>query len=112
MIPETTPVVVASLRYPRVMRVVALLFCWGLYALGVTLFFRLLQELFGRLDMLWRFAHVLLLVLTPIGGFIVWALFEGVRNRGLRPTGPRCDQCDYDLTGNVSGRCPECGAEL
>ncbi|TWT41260.1 hypothetical protein RAS1_39540 [Phycisphaerae bacterium RAS1] len=21
-----------------------------------------------------------------------------------------CEQCGYDLTGNVSGRCPECGA--
>jgi hypothetical protein len=24
-------------------------------------------------------------------------------------TQPRCDQCGYDLTGNVSGKCPECG---
>jgi hypothetical protein len=23
-----------------------------------------------------------------------------------------CRQCDYDLTGNVSGRCPECGLEI
>jgi len=22
---------------------------------------------------------------------------------------PRCVRCSYDLTGNVSGRCPECG---
>lgn len=22
---------------------------------------------------------------------------------------PRCDCCDYNLTGNRSGRCPECG---
>jgi len=22
-----------------------------------------------------------------------------------------CGNCDYDLTGNVSGRCPECGQE-
>ena len=25
------------------------------------------------------------------------------------PKDPRCGNCDYDLTGNVSGRCPECG---
>ncbi len=24
----------------------------------------------------------------------------------------RCTKCDYDLTGNVSGRCPECGARI
>jgi hypothetical protein len=23
---------------------------------------------------------------------------------------PKCDACGYDLTGNVSGICPECGA--
>ncbi len=23
-----------------------------------------------------------------------------------------CGSCGYDLTGNVSGRCPECGAEI
>lgn len=26
-----------------------------------------------------------------------------------RHLGDRCSQCNYDLTGNVSGRCPECG---
>ncbi len=25
---------------------------------------------------------------------------------------PICDNCGYDLTGNVSGACPECGWEL
>jgi len=27
-----------------------------------------------------------------------------------RRTHWRCLECDYDLTGNTSGRCPECGA--
>ncbi len=26
--------------------------------------------------------------------------------------GPSCHKCDYDLTGNVSGRCPECGVPV
>jgi len=26
-----------------------------------------------------------------------------------RPANGRCRRCDYDLTGNVTGRCPECG---
>jgi len=25
---------------------------------------------------------------------------------------PHCQVCDYDLTGNVSGRCPECGTTI
>ncbi|MBN2448588.1 MAG: hypothetical protein JXO22_17815 [Phycisphaerae bacterium] len=24
----------------------------------------------------------------------------------------RCERCGYDLTGNVSGRCPECGEPI
>lgn len=31
----------------------------------------------------------------------------------LRQVAPgHCRKCNYDLTGNVSGRCPECGAPL
>ncbi|MGD2107992.1 MAG: hypothetical protein PVI86_01245 [Phycisphaerae bacterium] len=34
---------------------------------------------------------------------------------GEQPEPPdfdRCAKCDYNLTGNVSGRCPECGWRL
>ena len=34
-----------------------------------------------------------------------------LRRQGRARTG-RCKQCGYDLTGNVSGICPECGAPL
>ncbi|MCC6360853.1 MAG: hypothetical protein IT450_19110 [Phycisphaerales bacterium] len=40
------------------------------------------------------------------------ALFPIVRIVGLarhRDVGPKCVRCDYSLTGNMSGRCPECG---
>lgn len=30
--------------------------------------------------------------------------------RDRRPPPGRCQTCGYDLTGNISGRCPECGA--
>jgi hypothetical protein len=32
-----------------------------------------------------------------------------IRARLHRPREGVCPTCDYDLTGNVSGRCPECG---
>lgn len=32
------------------------------------------------------------------------------RDRSIPPG--RCKHCGYDLTGNVSGRCPECGATI
>jgi enoyl-CoA hydratase/carnithine racemase len=28
------------------------------------------------------------------------------------PVPPKCEVCEYDLTGNVSGRCPECGHDI
>jgi hypothetical protein len=44
------------------------------------------------------------------------ALGLGVLQLGLfsrrRGSEPRCRRCGYDATGNVSGRCPECGADL
>jgi hypothetical protein len=36
----------------------------------------------------------------------VWILARRVPGLG------RCQKCGYDLTGNVSGRCPECGTEV
>lgn len=58
------------------------------------------------------------------GGFVVviplWhvlCLYLGAtlvtyfRHRGLRVPG-HCPQCNYNLTGNTSGSCPECGAEV
>lgn len=34
------------------------------------------------------------------------------RRRRAAATAGRCAQCSYDLTGNVSGICPECGATI
>lgn len=43
---------------------------------------------------------LLLCLAVAATGFLWW------RNRA--PVG-HCGKCGYDLTGNVSGRCPECG---
>ena len=39
------------------------------------------------------------------------AFIRGPLRRRRRRRSGRCQRCGYDLTGNVSGRCPECGAE-
>lgn len=41
-------------------------------------------------------------LLVAIPTFILW-------RRDRRPPPGHCLRCRYDLTGNVSGRCPECG---
>ncbi len=42
-----------------------------------------------------------LLVVFPVARIVALARH--------RDTGPKCARCDYNLTGNTSGRCPECG---
>jgi hypothetical protein len=37
---------------------------------------------------------------------LMWVLRRGARPRVLPG---HCQKCGYDLTGNESGRCPECG---
>jgi hypothetical protein len=32
--------------------------------------------------------------------------------RSRTPPAGHCPKCSYDLTGNVSGVCPECGTEI
>ncbi len=56
----------------------------------------------------WRFKfpmHLGLVVLIPV---LVLPLLPGTIRRERRKRG-LCVKCGYDLTGNVSGRCPECG---
>ncbi|MEW6253162.1 MAG: hypothetical protein AB1716_21195 [Planctomycetota bacterium] len=43
--------------------------------------------------------------LALVGVPTVWCWWRPNR----RPCAPGCRACGYDLTGNVSGRCPECG---
>jgi hypothetical protein len=46
-----------------------------------------------------------LLIIAIPTGFLWW--------RDCRRRSPgHCQQCGYNLTGNVSGRCPECGDSI
>jgi predicted RNA-binding Zn-ribbon protein involved in translation (DUF1610 family) len=53
---------------------------------------------------LWSFALLFMI------GAGIWPLVALRRVRRRRKG--RCSQCGYDLTGNVSGRCPECGSTV
>jgi hypothetical protein len=48
---------------------------------------------------------------TPLGLLALATFALWWRERRPFPAG-RCRTCGYDLTGNVSGRCPECGGAL
>lgn len=54
---------------------------------------------------------------TALRGVPLWLPFVAASVAGLLLVGVqrkhkpgRCSSCGYNLTGNVSGRCPECGA--
>ena len=77
-------------------------------ALGVTLFFWVItwpQILPSDRDL--PPCHMMFLI--GIAG--AWTLFEFCKSRRARYGAGRCARCGYDLTGNVSGVCPECGAK-
>jgi|GEM_PF-5426417 len=49
---------------------------------------------------------------TPVMAVFTGAFYVGYRRRRRRlfkSATNRCVQCEYDLTGNKSGTCPECG---
>ena len=46
-----------------------------------------------------------LLLAAALPTIVLWR-----RGRGFPPG--HCEKCGYDLTGNVSGVCPECGVEV
>jgi hypothetical protein len=64
-----------------------------------------------------RFAGALTLPLLVAGGavavFVYWHLWQLAGHRHPTPAKPAkaraCPRCGYDLTGNVSGVCSECG---
>jgi hypothetical protein len=65
------------------------------------------QRWAGQFPYPWLYTNVWLPLWCPL---LVLALPTAWLWRGDRVLGPgHCRQCGYDLTGNVTGRCPECG---
>ena len=69
--------------------------------------------------MIWMPDSCTAIVVMIVVNAVVWglsiALFTAAVIAPLSPTVPIpgfCRQCGYDLTGNTTGTCPECGDEL
>ena len=63
----------------------------------------------------WAFWHVAPLLLTVAPLCFLLGVLALARARRLRAAARRaglCERCGYDLRGNVSGRCPECGTPV
>lgn len=47
----------------------------------------------------------------PLAMLLAWMWTPPVHNSGASVE-QRCSRCGYGLTGNMSGRCPECGQDI
>ncbi len=72
--------------------------------LGVVL----LPPWYSRYSLTLVLQEVLAIVPAAAGG--AWVASRPRRRRHARRAAGLCASCGYNLTGNVSGRCPECGA--
>jgi hypothetical protein len=90
-----------------VLLVVANNFYWGASPRPGGDYYLFHRELPGPLGALLWAAIKPLLFVTPAAA--AWALYRCVRARSDGRGAHRCPRCGYDLTGNVSGVCPECG---
>ncbi len=54
----------------------------------------------------------ILFVIAFIGGSCILVGIWKADGKRMPTSAPRCAQCDYNLTGNISGVCPECGSNL
>ncbi len=50
------------------------------------------------------------IALMLFGAYPAWTVVRCVGQRRRRKKDGFCTKCGYDLTGNVSGTCPECGS--
>lgn len=62
----------------------------------------------GALRRLWLVV-VILCAVVACGEYVAWR--RGQREAARMGRG-QCTACGYDLTGNVSGVCPECGSAI
>ena len=54
---------------------------------------------------------IAMIALCFVFGVVVWPMVRQRERERLAKAG-RCARCGYDLTGNTSGICPECGTTV
>jgi rRNA maturation endonuclease Nob1 len=60
----------------------------------------------------WPGRYFALLPLLLAGGIALFLIVRAQRIQKNRPSPNDCQRCNYNLTGNVSGICPECGTPI
>ena len=73
---------------------------------SITVFLAIATARMGYLDPFFPIALVYGGFWAGVIAFVVGVVVNHLRGR--HPPG-HCQQCGYNLTGNVSGKCPECG---
>jgi len=94
----------------------------GIRLFGVWLLLTCLDEVRIIVDIL---VHVLTPDRTPLSAYVIHAIVNSIAGLYLLVGAPflcdfayprgkasQCESCGYDLTGNTSGTCPECGAKI
>ncbi|MCH7592047.1 MAG: hypothetical protein IH989_04605 [Planctomycetes bacterium] len=56
------------------------------------------------------YSYFVMIVGYAMLGGLIGLVADSIRRKDSAPG--RCQACDYDLTGNVSGVCPECGTKV
>lgn len=97
-------------------------FAVGVRLFGIWMLLQCLDDLRTIVDIL---AGLFTPVRTPIAAYAVHAVINSVVGMYLLSGAPGitslafprrksglCESCGYDLTGNTSGTCPECGAKI
>ncbi len=64
-------------------------------------------ELYAWPPVVWSRQHVMFPLWIPLALFALPSAYLWYRDR--RPPAGHCQACGYNLTGNESGTCPECG---
>ena len=91
----------------------------GIAILSFLLFYHAAAQLIGPLvaELSNRFPFLYLLNITAgrvlkvaVAFLLAWRVYLRLRWRLVPDGTPYCQSCGYNLTGNVSGVCPECGA--
>jgi len=83
------------------------------FALPLTLIpLVIMSNLASRLDFYGLFVGLHMILVIGFSLLVGKWSYGVIRWRWVSPDEPVCDSCQYDLTGNVSGICPECGAPV